>query len=60
MKGMEKKRESVYAVLKWLAAFALAAALVTGIRHYGIESYRISTGAMLEALYPGDYILVDK
>lgn len=60
MKGMEKKRESVYAVLKWLAAFALAAALVTGIRHYGIESYRISTRAMLEALYPGDYILVDK
>lgn len=46
MKGMEKKRESVYAVLKWLAAFALAAALVTGIRHYGIESYRISTGAI--------------
>lgn len=57
---MEKKRKSLYAVGKWLAAFCLAAGLVMGIRHYWIESYRISTEAMLEALYPGDYILVDK
>lgn len=57
---MKKKRESLYAAWKWLAAFGLAACLVMGIRRYGIESYRISTQAMLEALYPGDYILVNK
>lgn len=58
--GMGKKRESLYAAGKWLAAFALAAGVVMGVRRYGIESYRISTQAMLEALYPGDYILVNK
>lgn len=57
---MGKKRESLYAAGKWLAAFALAAGVVMGVRRYGIESYRISTQAMLEALYPGDYILVNK
>lgn len=56
----KKSKQFLYATGKWLAAFALAAALVTGIRRYAIESYRISTQAMLEALHPGDYILVNK
>ena len=44
--------------MKWLAAFALAAGIVMLIRLFCIESYRISTDSMEEALHKGDYILV--
>lgn len=46
--------------MKWLAAFALAAGIVMLIRLFCIESYRISTDSMEEALHKGDYILVNK
>ena len=42
------------------AAFALAAGIVMLIRLFCIESYRISTDSMEEALHKGDYILVNK
>lgn len=41
--------------IAWLLIF-----LVVGIRWFCIESYRISTDAMAEALHKGDYILVNK
>ena len=47
-------------LMKWLAAFALAAGIVMLIRLFCIESYRISTDSMEEALHKGDYILVNK
>ena len=46
--------------MKWLAAFALATGIVMLIRLFCIESYRISTDSMEEALHKGDYILVNK
>ena len=46
--------------MKWLAAFALASGIVMLIRLFCIESYRISTDSMEEALHKGDYILVNK
>ena len=36
--------------MKWLAAFALASGIVMLIRLFCIESYRISTDSMEEAL----------
>lgn len=47
-------------LMKWLAAFALATGIVMLIRLFCIESYRISTDSMEEALHKGDYILVNK
>ena len=47
-------------LMKWLAALALAAGIVMLIRLFCIESYRISTDSMEEALHKGDYILVNK
>ena len=47
-------------LMKWLAAFALASGIVMLIRLFCIESYRISTDSMEEALHKGDYILVNK
>ena len=47
-------------LIRWLAAFALAAGIVMLIRLFSIESYRISTDSMEEALHKGDYILVNK
>ena len=47
-------------LIRWLAAFALAAGIVMLIRLFCIESYRISTDSMEEALHKGDYILVNK
>lgn len=46
--------------MKWLAAFSLASGIVMLIRLFCIESYRISTDSMEEALHKGDYILVNK
>ena len=43
-------------LMKWLAAFALASGIVMLIRLFCIESYRISTDSMEEALQKGDYI----
>ena len=43
-------------LMKWLAAFALASGIVMLIRLFCIESYRISTDSMEEALHKGDYI----
>ena len=53
-------RSFLMASLKWLAAFALMAGVVALVRRYGVESYRISTDAMREALREGDFILVNK
>ncbi len=47
-------------LLKWLVAFLLAAVVILAIRHWVVASYRISTDAMVETLYEGDYILVNK
>ena len=47
-------------VLRWIAALVGAVLVVMLIRGFCVESYRISTGAMEEALHKGDYILVNK
>lgn len=44
----------------WVVTIVIAFLIVIPARRYCIESYRISTDAMEEALHPGDYILVNK
>ena len=46
--------------ISWAIAFAVAFLVVGLVRFFWIESYRISTDAMNESLYRGDYVLVDK
>lgn len=58
--GVMTFRRSLVPMLKGLAVAMLLGGIVVGIRHFGIESYRISTDSMEEALHRGDYILVNK
>lgn len=44
----------------WGVTIVVAFLIVVPIRRFCIESYRISTSAMEEALHQGDYILVNK
>ena len=46
--------------ISWAIAFAVAFLVVGLVRFFWIESYRISTDAMNESLYRGDYVLADK
>lgn len=55
-----KFRQSLFPMLKGLAVAMLLGVIVVGIRHFCIQSYRISTDSMVEALHQGDYILVNK
>lgn len=43
-----------------MATVLVAIGVVMAVRHFGLESYRVSTGAMEEALHKGDYMLVNK
>ncbi|MDO4755917.1 MAG: signal peptidase I [Parabacteroides sp.] len=45
---------------KWLAMISIIVGIVMTIRLFCVESYRVSTTAMEEALHEGDYILVNK
>lgn len=56
---MQTKR-FITSLLKWLAAIVLLVGGVMGIRYFCIESYRLSTNSMEEALFEGDCILVNK
>lgn len=60
MGGFMRFKSYLFPVLKGLAVLILLGGMVVGIRHFCIESYRISTEAMAEALQPGDYILANK
>lgn len=53
-------KHTILSILKWLAALILLGGIVMGVRHYCIESYRISTDAMETSLHKGDCILVNK
>ncbi len=53
-------KQSLASFLKWLATIAVAIGVVMCIRYFLVESYRVSTDAMEEALHKGDYILVNK
>lgn len=44
----------------WVVTIVIAFLIVIPVRRFCIESYRISTDAMEEALHQGDYILVNK
>lgn len=44
----------------WVVTIVIAFLIVIPVRHFCIESYRISTNAMEDALHQGDYILVNK
>ncbi len=44
----------------WVVTIVIAFLIVIPVRRFCIESYRISTNAMEEALHQGDYILVNK
>ena len=46
--------------LRWVAACVCAVLIVMFVRAFCLESYRVSTKAMEESLYEGDYILVNK
>lgn len=54
------QKESIQAVAKWLAIITCIVGIVVVVRYFCVQSYRISTHAMKEALYKGDYVLVDK
>lgn len=45
---------------KWLFPILLAVGLILAVRQWFVASYRISTGAMEEALHKGDFVLVNK
>ena len=53
-------RRHLRPLLRGLLACALLVGAVWGVRRYCVESYRISTDAMEEALSAGDYIVVGK
>ena len=46
--------------VRWVVTIVIAFLIVIPVRRFCIESYRISTNAMEEALHQGDYILVNK
>lgn len=56
---MTIKRFLTFAI-KWITACLLVVGIVMLIRLFCVESYRISTDSMEEALHKGDYILVNK
>lgn len=60
MSNSTKSTRFLFPVIKGMAIAWLLIFLVVGIRWFCIESYRISTDAMAEALHKGDYILVNK
>ena len=53
-------RKGVFAHIKWFIILLIPISLVWGMRLYVVESFRISTPAMEDALFPGDYVLVQK
>nr|WP_255419777.1 S26 family signal peptidase [Parabacteroides sp. AF48-14] len=53
-------KQFLISAIKWLAMILVIAGIVMSFRHFCVESYRISTNAMEEALHQGDYILVNK
>lgn len=53
-------RQSLLSLLKWLAVTVLLVGIVMLVRYFCVESFRISTDSMEEALHKGDYILVNK
>ncbi len=53
-------KQFLISAIKWLAMILVIAGIVMSVRHFCVESYRISTDAMEEALHQGDYILVNK
>ncbi len=57
---IKRMRQSLATFSKWLAMISIIVGIVMLIRLFGVESYRISTDAMEEALHQGDYILVNK
>ena len=44
----------------WVVTIVIAFLIVIPVRRFCVESYRISTSAMEDALHQGDYILVYK
>ena len=44
----------------WVVTIVIAFLIVIPVRRFCVESYRISTSAMEDALHQGDYILVNK
>jgi len=54
------QQESIHTVGKWLAIIVFIVGLVIVTRYFCVQSYRISTDAMEEALHKGDYVLVNK
>ena len=46
--------------VSWVVTIVIAFLIVIPVRRFCIESYRISTSAMEDALHQGDYILVNK
>lgn len=57
---MSAYKQIFLSTLKWLLAIVLLVGSVMAVRHFCVESYRISTRSMEEALHEGDYILVNK
>lgn len=55
-----KFKQILISTIKWLIALALLVGVVMCVRLFCIQSYRISTDSMEEALHKGDYILVNK
>jgi len=53
-------KNGISSILNWLVTFLIVAAMLMGIRYFCVQSYLISTHAMESALYPGDYVLVNK
>lgn len=53
-------KQTILSTLKWLLAIVWLVGIVMAVRHFCVESYRISTRSMEEALHEGDYILVNK
>ncbi|MCC8095560.1 MAG: signal peptidase I [Tannerellaceae bacterium] len=53
-------KNGISSILNWLFTFLFVSAVIMGIRYVCVQSYLISTHAMESALYPGDYVLVNK
>lgn len=55
-----KFKQILISTIKWLIALALLVGVIMCVRLFCVQSYRISTDSMEEALHKGDYILVNK
>lgn len=53
-------KQFLISLLKGLAALLLLAGVVVSVRYFCVESYRVATASMEEALHEGDCILVNK